>query len=315
MISSAHIRVWPPYVLAVLVAFVSSGQTGSAAARSGAPSRDSAPCPQRTICDHALGLALTLATGVVEIGPGQRPPHEIELVTLPSHGRGSSFRLDIASRGTTTDMNDSRAAAAGMQRLLRAERQRAQLIPVHYGGAPGLIASGLHSSPVEVTALVLAHAGAVYKILAPGSGLAPDQRQMLATLRFIPRVGPFPPETPSAPTGPMSHRDIPGGRFGRESLTLTLGNSLHRGAHAYSLWFHARAQRPWLLSYSVRCGGQRGQLMVDIVNQMGRVVDRVLHRSGRAVRVRQIGEISGLFRLDVYSRCSRWSVTASGIRP
>jgi len=43
-----------------------------------------------------------------------------------------------------------------------------------------------------VTAIILARAGVAYKILAPGTTLAPDQRQALDSLRFIPRVGPFP---------------------------------------------------------------------------------------------------------------------------
>lgn len=303
------------YLLAALSVAVTVGQTRPASASSSNAIRNRVQCPKRTVCDHALGLALTLPPDLVEIGPGQRPPHEIELVTVPSHGRGSNFRLDIASWGTTTGVDDTRAAAAGMQRLLRAERQRARLLPVNYGGAEGLLASGLHSSPTEATAIILAHEEAVYKILAPGSALGPDQRQVLTTLRFIPRVGPFPPETPSAQTGSRTHRDIPGGRFGRESLTLTPGNGLHRGAHTYSLWFHAHAQRPWLLSYSVPCGGRQGQVTVDVVNQMGQVVDRVLHREGRAEGVTQTEEIGEVVRLAVQSRCSEWTVRVSNIAP
>lgn len=315
MMPSASKPMCSLYVFAVLILAVSVGQTHWAVAGSSNAVWSRIQCSQRTVCDHALGLALTLPTGVVEIGPGQRPPHEIELVTLPGQGRASSFRLDIASWGTTTDMNDNRAATAGMQRLLRAERQRARLTTVHYAGTSGLLAPGLHSSPAEVTAIVFAHAGAVYKILAPGSVLAPDQRQMLASLRFIPRVGPFPREVPSTPTGPSARRKIQGGIFERESLTLTPWNGLRRGADTYSLWFHAINQKPWLVSYSVPCTGRRAQLVVDIVNQRGHVVDRVLHRRGRAADVRQTEEIGLVIRLDVRSRCANWRVTASGIMP
>jgi hypothetical protein len=315
MLSSARTRISPLYAFVLLIAALSLDNAGRAVASSGALFRDAVQCSQTTVCDHALGLSLTVTAGVVDIGPGQRPPHEIELVTLPARGRASAFRLDIASWGTTTDMNDTRAASAGMQRLLRAERQHARLTTVHYGGASGLLAPGLHSSPTEVTVVVLAHAGAVYKILAPGSVLAPDQRQMLASLRFIARVGPFPPENPSAPTGPESRRNIPGGIFGRESLTLTLGNGLRRGAHTYSLWFHALGQKSWLLSYSVPCTGRQAQLVVDIVNQRGRVVDRVLHRRGSAADVRQTEEIGGVVRLDVRGQCPTWKVMVSGIIP
>lgn len=166
-----------------------------------------------------------------------------------------------------------------------------------------------------MTAIVLAHAGAVYKIIAPGAALAPDQRRMLASLRFIPRVGPFPPQNPAALAGSTSLRRIPGGIFRQKSLTLTPGTGLHRGVHTYSLWFHAPAQKPWLLSYSVPCTGQHARLVVDVVNQVGRVLDRVLHRGGRAKRVQQTEAIGAVVRLDVQSQCSNWKVTVSGIAP
>jgi hypothetical protein len=43
-----------------------------------------------------------------------------------------------------------------------------------------------------VTAIILAHDGALYKIIAPGSRLAPDQQQMLKSIHFYPRRGAFP---------------------------------------------------------------------------------------------------------------------------
>jgi len=104
-------------------------------------------------------------------------------------------RLSIASWGTTSDRDDARVAAAGMDALIGSTNSAPSFtrVPVHFLGAAGVLVSGLPSSPGPVTAIILARAGVAYKILAPGATLAPDQRQALDSLRFIPRVGPFPP--------------------------------------------------------------------------------------------------------------------------
>jgi len=152
------------------------------------------------VCDSALGIAVAPAPGVREAAPGKFSSHEIALIR-PEKGKVTSdLRLDIASWGTTKDRNDTRAAAAGMNRLVHGlvRKARAAVIgrAVRYGGAPGMLALGLPGGLGPVTAIVLAHAGAVYKILAPGRSLATDQLRMLSSLRFIPRVGAFPPANP-----------------------------------------------------------------------------------------------------------------------
>jgi hypothetical protein len=235
----------------------------------------------------------------------------------PPLGLDYNIRLLIGPDGTTNDSNSTHAAATAADKLIAGYRGHVHptRYAVRYGSAPGVLIRGLPGSPGPDGIIILAHEGALYSIIAPGPTLAPDQQQALGSLRFIARTGPFPPANPPAPRGPTSHRTIPGGVFGRSTLTLTPTNGIHGGAHTYSLWFHPRSQRAWFLTYSVPCEGAPGRLVVDIKNRRGRVVDRVLHRRGKALRVSQMEEIAGVFRLDVRSGCPRWSVTASGIEP
>jgi hypothetical protein len=109
-----------------------------------------------------------------------------------------------------------------MSRLLKGMKVPVTRVPVRYGGSPG----------------VLAHAGAVYKILAPGKNLAPDQRKALGSLRFIPRVGPFPPAVPpapvvAAPPPPSLLLAVP--RTGRPVLTVRATGSGYRRGEAVEL--------------------------------------------------------------------------------
>jgi hypothetical protein len=141
-------------------------------------------------------VAVALPAGWQQNAPRKQPPHELDLI-IPSANPGagdSSIRLVIGSWGTTTDLDDARAASAGMDRLLAGLGNLPARSTVNYGGAPGVMVHGLPgglSGPT--TAIILAHDGALYKILAPGNALAPDQQYALESLVFVPRVGPFPP--------------------------------------------------------------------------------------------------------------------------
>jgi len=150
-------------------------------------------CPAGTVCDAALGVALPLPVGWAR---DNYPAGTLEFSARPTAGATYRVvRLNIASWGTTSDRDDAHVAAAGMDALIRETNSARSFtrVPVHFLGASGVLVSGLPSSPGPVTAIILARAGVAYKILAPGTTLAPDQRQALDTLRFIPRVGPFPP--------------------------------------------------------------------------------------------------------------------------
>ncbi len=156
------------------------------AAAAAAPQRQSSS--MTTVRDSALGVAFDLPAGWTR---DQTPAHVLEFAGFPPSGaRYSVVRLSITSWGTTFDQDDARVAAAGMDSLLEGATPASRVV-VSYAGAPGVQATGV-LGPGPVTAIILAHAGAVYKILAPGAALGPDQLAALRSLRFIPRFGLFP---------------------------------------------------------------------------------------------------------------------------
>lgn len=168
-----------------------------------------ATCPSHTVCDRALGIALSPPAGWVRLRPPRVPPHEIDLAR-PAHGPNVDLRLVIRSLGTTAGRNDRRAAWVAAGRLRRSYRAPgATRTPVRYAGAPGILLRGMPPTPRPAVDIVLAHAGALYLIILPGTGPAPDQRAALASLHMISRVGPFPPVNPTAPLGLTATRTIP----------------------------------------------------------------------------------------------------------
>jgi len=302
----------PTLLLAVSLATVVPGRV--LARTTAAPTADG--CPGGLVCDHSLGVALAPPSGWHSVPPGHFAPHVLTWFVNPPLGLDYNIRLLIGPDGTTNDRNDARAASAAAERLVSGYRGiHPTQYSVRYGGTPGVLIRGLPGSPGPDAFIILAHGGALYSVILPGAVLAADQRQALASLRFIRRVGPFPSANPPTRIGPTSHRSIPGGVFGQDALTVTSASGIRKRAHTYSLWFRARPRQTWFLMYSVPCAGRAARLVVDIKNPAGRVVDRVLHRRGRAVRVRQMEEIAGLFRLDVWSHCPKWTVTVSGIAP
>lgn len=267
-------------------------------------------CPPRTVCDHALGIALVPAPGWRRMPADKLPPHTIGL--FAPHGVELSYgvRLIIASDGTTKVRNDARAAvraANAFTRGYRRLRMRPPLIRirVRYGGAPGVLIRNLPGQPTLVVVIILAHHGALYRILATGSTLARDQRRILSSLRFIRRVGRFPPANPPAPRGRWSHRTVPS----TKSIILSSNPHAYRHARVYSPYF--RTPKGWIVSYNVACAGRQGRMVVYIEKGTNQVVDRIVHRSGPAFNVRQREDLAGTLRLDVSSSCPHWRVTAS----
>lgn len=299
----------------VAILAVAMGLPRGAAAGGSAPVGANG-CPPRTDCDHALGVALIPQTGWQLVPSGHWPPHVLAWFAQPPLGLDHNVRLLIGPGGTTNDPHDARAAAAAAQKLIAGYRGHVHTshYTVRYGGAPGVLIRGLPGGPALFAIIILAHQGVLYSIIAPGATLAPDQQQALASLQFIPRAGPFPLANPPTRQSPPVHGTVPRGMFSGATLTLTRHNGLRGGEHTYSWWFQARNHLEWKVSYSVPCSGGQSRLVVDIRNSAGRVVDRVLHRSGRAAGVTQTEWIGGLVRLDVQSPCSGWSVTAYSIR-
>jgi hypothetical protein len=197
----------PLSVLRLAVLLVVATVLGSAPPTAGgSAAAEAAPtgCPAGTVCDHALGVALVLPSQWRQLPAGKLPAHTIGLFALPVRAPSYNIRLIIASDGTTRERNDVRAATLAAGVFIRGYsrlRMRPPLvrIPVRYGGAPGVMIRNLPGQPTLVTVIILAHRGALYRIVAPGATLDRDQRQALGSVRFITRVGPFPPANPPAP--------------------------------------------------------------------------------------------------------------------
>lgn len=163
-------------------------------------------CPAGTVCDHALGIAVTPPANWRLLPAGKLPPHTIGLHALPLPVTGLSYnvRLVIASDGTTRESNDLRAATQAARAFTRGyTHMRPPLVrvPVRYGGAPGIMIRDLPGQPTAVTITILAHHGALYRIVVPGATPAHDQLTALRSLQFIPRVGLFPSANPAAQRG------------------------------------------------------------------------------------------------------------------
>ncbi len=194
-------------------------------------------CPAGTVCDASLGVALPLPAGWT---PNNYPPGALEFIARPTAGATYRVvRLNIASWGTTSDRDDARVAAAGMDALIRETNSARSFmrVPVHFLGASGVLVSGLPGGTGPMTAIILARAGIAYKILAPGATLAPDQRQALDSLRFIPRVGPFPPAngvgvppTASAPATSAAALIVTTAALTTELAVRTRGTGFRAGA-------------------------------------------------------------------------------------
>lgn len=153
-------------------------------------------CPAFTVCDTALGIAVTPPASWRLVPTGGLPAHTIGFYAPPARIWEYARRLTISSGGTTRERNDAMAAARAARAPTHGyTHMRPPLvrISVRYGGAPGVMILNLPGQPLPFVQIILAHGGAVYRIAASGrSTLTPDQRHALASLRFIPRVGPFP---------------------------------------------------------------------------------------------------------------------------
>jgi len=177
------------------------------------------PCPAETARNSTLGVALSLPSGWQEVSPALFPavftPDALFLV-IPT-GEGNP-RLLITGLGTTTDTDEARAANVAADRLLHGIALPVTRQPIILAGARGVLLRGLPAQTPTVQ-FVIAHAGAIYRIIAFGdTRLQVDQQQALSSLRFVPRVGPFPSAAPlgthprvTAPTLALTVTGIGGG--------------------------------------------------------------------------------------------------------
>jgi len=151
-------------------------------------------CPPGLVCDADLGLALRLPDGWRVAPPAGTPAGHWVLEIPGSSGQaGAAVRLDISLLGTSPDPDPLRAERTGMdlvERGIAIDDDEGSTMAVAGSNAylPMVMAHGIPGVAGEAHVLALAHAGAVYEVVAPGdqkNGLAADQVQALAGLRFV----------------------------------------------------------------------------------------------------------------------------------
>jgi len=189
--------------LTILLLIVPSARAAAPLVAHGPTTQGGGHCPLHTVCDTALGIALTPPSSWRLLPAGKLPPHTLGLYKPPARIRRYALRLTIASGGVTHERDDALAADRAARVLTHGYthvRPPLVRIPVRYGGAPGVMILNLPGQPLALVQIILAHAGVLYQISASGtSTLTLDQRRTLASLRFIPRVGRFPPVAPFGP--------------------------------------------------------------------------------------------------------------------
>ena len=196
-------------VVALIAVLASSGDHSGRASTRGtrrSPLR-TASCPVDTARNSALGVALTLPAGWQDYGFTLFAPGGL-FVANPAvqNSKGYPLGIGIIPVGTTSERDDARAAAMAAQQAIRGLHFTVARSPLTIGGAPAVLLAPMPGQGPTVE-IVLAHHGVLYTILAfknrDDDPLRPDQRQALASLRFIARVGPFPRATVPPPNAPL----------------------------------------------------------------------------------------------------------------
>jgi len=196
-------------VLALAAVLVGSGgRSGHASApgpRSSPPL--SAGCPAETVRNSALGVTLPLPPGWRDYGFNLSAPGGLFVADPAVHnGKGYPLGIGIGPLGTTSDHDDAHAAATAAERATHGIPFTVTRRPLTIGGAPAILLAPMPGQGPTV-GIVLAHHGYLYWVIAftnqDGDPLRPDQRQALASLRFIPHVGPFPTATVPPPNVPL----------------------------------------------------------------------------------------------------------------
>jgi len=196
-------------VLALAAVLVGSGGRSGHASAPGARSSPplSAGCPAETVRNSALGVTLTLPPGWRDYGFNLSAPGGLFVADPAVHnGKGYPLGIGIGPLGTTSDHDDAHAAATAAERATHGIPFTVTRRPLTIGGAPAILLAPMPGQGPTV-GIVLAHHGYLYWVIAftnqDGDPLRPDQRQALASLRFIPHVGPFPTATVPPPNVPL----------------------------------------------------------------------------------------------------------------
>jgi hypothetical protein len=188
-----------PALLVLLAGLLGSTLAPAAArASTASPPRGTTPScaagvPAPAVCDHTLGLALTIPTGWSVVPRDKFPPGVLAFWTLMPGSQEPPQDLVIEAVGLATSCSDAQAATAVA--LAKTTHTSFPTPPRlrYVAGAPGVFLSGI-PSPQPSVQVVVAHHGAVYQLIFPGTAhnLKPHQRQAFASLRFISRSGRFP---------------------------------------------------------------------------------------------------------------------------
>jgi hypothetical protein len=146
-----------------------------------------------TVCDRALGMALTVPAGWSVTPPGHVPPGALAFWTVVPGRQNATLHLIVEPVGLAGHCGDAQAAMAVADALTVGTNSSRPILRDQntVAGAPAVFLTGLPGAGPSVQ-IIVAHNGAVYHLIFPGRMLQPDQRLALASLHFIPRAGPFP---------------------------------------------------------------------------------------------------------------------------
>jgi len=175
-----------------------------------------------TVCDRALGVALTVPTGWSVTPPGHVPPGALAFWTVVPGRQDATLHLIVEPVGLVGYCGDAQAAVAVADALTAGINSYRPILRDQntVAGVPAVFLTGLPGAGPNVQIIVV-HNGAVYHLIFPGTALQPDQRLALASLLFIPRVGPFPGVVDPGLTPAL--RACATVQTGRLSLADTLG--------------------------------------------------------------------------------------------
>ncbi len=145
------------------------------------------------VCDRALGVALTISAGWSVTPPGHFSPGALAFWTVLPGRQDATLHLIVEPVGLAQNCSDAQAATAVADALTAGTNSSRPILRDQntVAGAPAVFLSGLPGAGPSIQ-IIVAHNGAVYHLFFPGTALQPDQRLALASLLFIPRVGPFP---------------------------------------------------------------------------------------------------------------------------
>jgi len=189
-----------PLALLALLTILASGPAHASLAHASATQparRHATSCASGVaapaVCDRALGVALTVPTGWSVTPPRHFPPGALAFWTVVPGRQNATLHLIVEPVGLAQNCGDAQAATAVADALTAGTNSSRPILRDQntVAGAPAVFLTGLPGAGPSIQ-IIVAHNGAVYHLIFPGSALQPDQRLALASLLFIPRAGLFP---------------------------------------------------------------------------------------------------------------------------